>query len=83
MENNQDLIDFLEDLTQGNLDSFTIMFRAKELLKEIKTIEKVINQRTSEKCDCPYCGEKSDSTDPSVLCEYCRETFGHTFVEEL
>jgi hypothetical protein len=35
MESNQDLIDFLEDLTQGNLDSFTIMFRANELLKEL------------------------------------------------
>jgi hypothetical protein len=35
MENNQDLIDFLEDLAQGNVDSFTIMVRANELLKEL------------------------------------------------
>jgi hypothetical protein len=34
-------------------------------------------------CDCPYCGEKSDSIDSNVLCKDCRETFGHTFIGEL
>ena len=46
-------------------------------------MKKVINNTTSEKCDCLYCGEKSDSVDPRVLCKDCRETFGHTFFEEL
>ena len=46
-------------------------------------MKKVINNTTSEKCDCQYCGEKSDSVDPRVLCKDCRETFGHTFFEEL
>ena len=46
-------------------------------------MEKFIKKTTSEKCDCPYCGEKSDSIDPRVLCKDCRETFGHTFFEEL
>jgi hypothetical protein len=46
-------------------------------------MEKFIKKNTSEKCDCLYCGEKSDSLDPRVLCKDCRETFGHTFFEEL
>ena len=46
-------------------------------------MEKFIKKNTSEKCDCLYCGEKSDSVDPRVLCKDCRETFGHTFFEEL
>ena len=32
---------------------------------------------------CPYCGEETDSSDPRVLCKDCRETFGHTFIDEL
>jgi hypothetical protein len=51
----------------------------KEQLKEWYGI----GNTTSEKCDCLYCGEKSDSVDPRVLCKDCRETFGHTFFEEL
>jgi hypothetical protein len=46
-------------------------------------MEKFMKKTTSEKCDCLYCGEKSDSIDPRVLCKDCRETFGHTFFEEL
>jgi hypothetical protein len=32
---------------------------------------------------CPYCGEKSNSTDPKILCADCRETFGHYSIDEL
>jgi hypothetical protein len=46
-------------------------------------MEKFIKKTTSEKCNCLYCGKKSDSVDPRVLCKDCRETFGHTFFEEL
>ena len=46
-------------------------------------MKKIINKTTNEKCDCPYCGEKSDSNDPKVLCKECRETFGHSFFDEL
>jgi hypothetical protein len=55
--------------------------KPKREQKEI--MEKFIKKTTSEKCDCLYCGEKSDSVDPRVLCKDCRETFGHTFFEEL
>jgi hypothetical protein len=53
------------------------------MLKKENNMKKVINNTTSEKCDCQYCGEKSDSVDPRILCKDCRETFGHTFFEEL
>lgn len=32
---------------------------------------------------CPYCGSRSDSTDPRILCKDCREDFGHVFIDEL
>jgi hypothetical protein len=59
-----------------------IFKKANQQLKE-NNMKKVINKKTSEKCNCLYCGEKSDSIDPRVLCKDCRETFGHTFFEEL
>lgn len=32
---------------------------------------------------CPYCQGPSDSTDDRVLCQECRQDFGHTFIDEL
>ena len=32
---------------------------------------------------CKYCGEETNSPDPNVLCEECRECFGHAFYSEL
>lgn len=32
---------------------------------------------------CPYCKGHSDSTDSKVLCQACRQTFGHSTIEEL
>lgn len=32
---------------------------------------------------CPYCKGSSDSTDSNVLCQECRQTFGHSTIEEL
>lgn len=34
-------------------------------------------------CKCKYCGQNNCSSDPGVLCPKCRETFGHTFYNEL
>ena len=38
---------------------------------------------TKIKNECKYCGEFTDSDDEDVLCEDCRQTFGHTFYSEL
>lgn len=43
----------------------------------------VINRATNDEILCPYCLEVSDSKDPRVLCQDCRETFGHTMIDEL
>ncbi len=32
---------------------------------------------------CKYCGEIAKGTDEDVLCQECRETFGHAFYSEL
>lgn len=32
---------------------------------------------------CKYCGSPTDSVDENVLCEECRNLFGHTFYSEL
>lgn len=32
---------------------------------------------------CPYCGSIAKGTDKDILCEDCRETFGHYSIEEL
>jgi hypothetical protein len=36
MEYNQELLEFLKDLVYGDLDNFTIMKRANELLKQLE-----------------------------------------------
>jgi hypothetical protein len=33
--------------------------------------------------ECPYCKGHSDSTNPKVLCQACRQSFGHSTIEEL
>ena len=33
--------------------------------------------------ECKYCGEENNSTDEDLLCENCRETFGHALYSEL
>lgn len=42
----------------------------------------LINEMLGEK-SCEYCGEKTDSIDPNVLCPKCRKDFGHAFYSEL
>ena len=34
-------------------------------------------------CKCKYCGNDNGSTDENVLCEECREVFGHSLYSEL
>lgn len=43
----------------------------------------IIKEKLPITCDCPCCGEKSDSIDPKVLCKECRETYGHSFIDDL
>ena len=52
---------------------FDITNRQRNLINEILKLNK-----------CPYCKENdTDSIDPKILCPECRETFGHSFFNEL
>ena len=67
-----------------------------ENIKDEKDIKKELNVVIAEKVSflsskkenikgkkCKYCGEPNGSEDENVLCEKCREDFGHTFYSEL
>lgn len=44
-------------------------------------VTKVVTRRGHHIC--PYCGSIADGTDKGLLCEDCRDTFGHAFYHEL
>lgn len=46
-------------------------------LYELKNIEMLGRH------ECLYCGGLADGEDEDVLCDDCRETFGHTYYHEL
>jgi hypothetical protein len=67
-------------------DNIISVLRTMESLDE--KLEKVVIDiadyfKGQNKNECPYCGEKSDSIDPKILCTDCRETFGHYSIDEL
>ena len=67
-------------------DNIISVLRTMESLDE--KLEKVVIDiadyfRGKVKIECPYCGENSDRQDPKALCADCRETFGHSFIDEL
>lgn len=43
----------------------------------------IISVEEDKFVECPYCGNRSDSIDPRILCKECRQDFGHVFVDEL
>lgn len=64
-----------------------IEFTSVELLKFIFDItnrqRNLVNEILKQN-KCPYCKENdTDSIDPNILCPDCRETFRHSFFNEL
>jgi len=53
--------------------------------KELIDLENLSKETEKESLDnkCKYCGKPNNSKDEDVLCEECRETFGHSFYSEL
>ncbi len=72
------------DLIKKDIENIDIMGvnTTKSLFKVTKELNKLIDEMLEEK-SCKYCGEKTDSIDPNILCPKCREDFGHTFYSEL
>ena len=53
----------------------------KKILDLINDIYILIPQKRINRCK--YCSELTDSQDSNILCPNCRETFGHSFFNEL
>lgn len=84
MKNFKDLQKELKDFENKVKE---IEFTSVELLKSIFDItnrqRELINEIFKPN-KCPYCKENdTDSIDPNILCPDCRETFGHSFFNEL
>lgn len=69
-----------KEYKQGNFTK-----EAYDLLKKLAEKGKINIQKYQGKTYnyCKYCGRPNNSMDEDILCEDCRETFGHTFYSEL
>lgn len=70
-----------KEYEQGNFTK-----ESYDLLKDLAEKGKVEIQSykgTTYNNKCKYCGRPNNSTDEDILCNDCRETFGHTFYSEL
>ena len=79
--------DLQKELKESENKVKEIEFTSVELLKSIFDItnrqRELINEIFKPN-KCPYCKENdTDSIDPNILCPDCRETFGHSFFNEL
>ena len=84
MKNFKDLQKELKDFENKVKE---IEFTSVELLKSIFDVtnrQKDLINEILKPNKCPYCKENdTDSIDPNILCPDCRETFGHSFFNEL
>jgi NADH pyrophosphatase NudC (nudix superfamily) len=70
--------------TENIISVLKLMESLEENLNQVVIdIASYVKQRMMYTTYCPYCGEESDSSDEKVLCRECRETFGHTTIDEL
>lgn len=83
----KDFKELQKELKESESKIKNIEFTSVELLKSIFDItnrqRNLINEILKSN-KCPYCKENdTDSIDPNILCPDCRETFGHSFFNEL
>lgn len=65
-----------------NIESTSVKV-LQEIFKVVEIQRNIIHEIIKPNI-CPYCNKnKTDSLDPNVLCNECRETFGHNFMGEL
>ena len=79
--------DLQKELKESENKVKEIEFTSVELLKSIFDIisrqRNLVNELLKPN-KCPYCKENdTDSIDSNILCPDCRETFGHSFFNEL
>ena len=83
----KDFKELQKELKESESKIKNIEFTSVELLKSIFDItnrqRNLINEILKPN-KCTYCKENdTDSIDPNILCPDCRETFGHSFFNEL
>lgn len=83
----KDFKELQKELKESESKIKNIEFTSVELLKSIFDItnrqRNLINEILKPN-KCPYCKENdTDSIDPNIQCPDCRETFGHSFFNEL
>ena len=83
----KDFKELQKELKESESKIKNIEFTSVELLKSIFDItnrqRNLINEILKPN-KCPHCKENdTDSIDPNILCPDCRETFGHSFFNEL
>ena len=83
----KDFKELQKELKESESKIKNIEFTSVELLKSIFDIinrqRNLINEILKPN-KFPYCKENdTDSIDPNILCPDCRETFGHSFFNEL
>lgn len=83
----KDFKELQKELKESESKIKNIEFTSVELLKSIFDItnrqRNLINEILKPN-KCLYCKENdTDSIDPNILCLDCRETFGHSFFNEL
>lgn len=83
----KDFKELQKELKESESKIKEIEFASVELLKSIFDITNKQRNLVNEKLKqnkCPYCKENdTDSIYPNILCPDCRETFGHSFFNEL
>ena len=65
----------------GNYDADRVLEIMKQKEPEASWIE--CEKLPKGKHACKYCGSITDGTHDDLLCEVCRETFGHALFSEL
>lgn len=83
----KDFKELQKELKESESKIKEIEFTSVELLKSIFDItnrqRNLVNEILKQN-KCPYCKENhTDSIDLNILCPDCRETFGHSFFNEL
>ena len=64
-------------------------FTKEKFINLIQQVDAFKNEKVLDVADantnhiCKYCGDIAKGTDEDVLCQDCRDTFGHAFYSEL
>ena len=75
----KDIEKIKSDLTNCESKIKNIESTSVKVLQEIFQVVEIMKPNI-----CPYCNKNNtDSIDPNVLCNECRESFGHCFMSEL